>query len=136
MVALFSCSSVSFPQKGIICFFSFAYVLNKIIKPKYKTSFSELVNSNLGGVFTGPFWGGKAGGGITPCLKLVRIMLEAWNLVCNVRAHIYLVSEKIAFIIKVLLILLMSAFIFFFGKNQHFLPIILSLFKAILWELC
>ena len=36
-------------------------------------------NPNLGGIFKGSFWGG-VDGKITPCLKLVRIMLETWNL--------------------------------------------------------
>ena len=42
---------------------------------------SNTIKSNLGGLFRGPVWGG--GGAITlpSCLKLVRIMLETWNLV-------------------------------------------------------
>ena len=32
----------------------------------------------LGGLFRGSFWGGASK--ITPCLKLVRIMLKTWNL--------------------------------------------------------
>ena len=37
------------------------------------------INSNLGVLFRGSFWGG--GQKITRCLKLVRIMLETWHLV-------------------------------------------------------
>ena len=52
----------------------------------------------------------RAGGSkTTPCLKLVRIMLESSNL-AGKYTHTYLVSENIPFSIKALLILLMSAF--------------------------
>ena len=50
----------------------------------------------------------------TPCLNVVRIILEAWNLVST---HTYAVLENMAFSTKTSLVLLMSAF---FGKNQHF----------------
>ena len=38
---------------------------------------SHWFNPNLGVLFRGLFWGGW---GLSPCLKLVRIMLETWNL--------------------------------------------------------
>ena len=37
------------------------------------------INSNMGGLFRGSFWG--VGQKISRCLKLVIIMLETWNLV-------------------------------------------------------
>ena len=40
------------------------------------------INPSLSGLFRGSFWlegGGR--GEITPCLKLVSIMVETWNLV-------------------------------------------------------
>ena len=44
-----------------------------------KTSFGkEGFNPNLGEIFWGSFW--VWGSKITPCLKLVRIMLETWNM--------------------------------------------------------
>ena len=53
-------------------------------------------NSNLGGPFRASFWGGGGRGGkITPCLKLVRNMLETSNLarkytpVCNFREYTF-----------------------------------------------
>ena len=51
--------------------------------------------------------GGVGRGKTTPFLKLVRIMLETWNLVRKV--HTYIVSENIPFSTKAFLILLMSA---------------------------
>ena len=54
------------------------------------------------------------GGKITPCIKLVSILVEIWNLLS---AHAYVVSENIAFIGKAILILLMSAF---FQKFSNF----------------
>ena len=57
------------------------------------------------------FWGGGGGGKITPSLKLVRILLETWNLVRKcVSTHTYKVLENTSFSTKVLLILLMWAF--------------------------
>ena len=52
-------------------------------------------NPNLGGIFRGSFGGGGGGCKITPCLNLVRIMLEASNLARNYIP--YVVSENIAF---------------------------------------
>ena len=44
----------------------------------------QLVNPNLGGLLGVHFEvGGRGGGKITPCLKLVRIMLETSNLACK-----------------------------------------------------
>ena len=44
---------------------------------------------NLGGLFRGSFWGGRRGiPSPTPCLKLVRIMLETSYLACTY-THIY-----------------------------------------------
>ena len=48
----------------------------------WRCSVKWCLNSNLGGLFRGSFWDGTgAGGKITPCLKLVKIMLETWNFV-------------------------------------------------------
>ena len=58
-ILLFFCF---FSSQWYHLFFSFAYILNKIVKPKCKTSFIELVNTNLGGIFTGQFWDGGEGG--------------------------------------------------------------------------
>ena len=67
-----------------------------------------LFNPNLGGLFRGLFCG-RVGGSwrvgeckITPCLKLVRIMLETWNLVPG--RHWLCWCRYV-----------------FFAKNQHFL---------------
>ena len=68
----------------------------------------------------------------SPCLKLVRIMLESWNL-ARKYTHPYVVSENIPYSTKVFLILLMPAF---FSKNQRFLAKIVPLHKAIVWQLC
>ena len=81
------------------------------------------------------FWGGVGvGSKITPshCLKLVRNMLEIWNLV-HKYTDIY-TSENIPFSIKppLPLILLMSAFY----RKPAFLAKIVPLLKAIVWELC
>ena len=78
-----------------------------------------IFNSNLGGFLRVSFWGAQGEGlKVTPCLKLVRIMLETWNLV---RKYTYAVSDNIPFSIKTPLILLFfykkSAF---FGKNSIF----------------
>ena len=54
------------------------------------------------------------GGKIAPCVKLVGILVEIWNLLS---AHAYVVLENIAFIGKVILILPMSAF---FQKFSNF----------------
>ena len=73
-----------------------------------------------------------AGGGVKlPYLKPVRVMLETSNLVHN---YAHVVSEKIPFITKTPLILLISAFFFckkpaFFVKNK-------TLLKGIARELC
>ena len=77
--------------------------------------------SNLGGLFRGTFWGCR---GIPPCLKLVRAMLETWNL-AQKDTRTYLVLENIPFTNKALSIFLMSAFFckksaFFFGQNSTF----------------
>ena len=67
-----------------------------------------LFNPNLGGIFNSSFWGGGGGGEgveITPCLKLVRIMLEIWNL--QRKTDIYVISKNTPFSYKALLILLM-----------------------------
>ena len=69
-------------------------------------------------------------GKITPCLKLVRIMLEIWY----VSTHTCKFSEDVPFSPKTLLILLTSAFKFL-QKNHHFLAKVVTLLKAIL-ELC
>ena len=52
-----------------------------------------LINPNLGRLFRGSFWGGGGGMPPPPCLKLVRDMLEAWNLsrkykfICSFRKY-------------------------------------------------
>ena len=66
------------------------------------------------------FGGGSEGGGY---LRLVKIMLETWNLVST---PTYVVSENIPFSTKALIL----------QKNQHFLVKMLPLIKAIVWELC
>ena len=57
------------------------------------------------------------------CLKLVRTMLETWNLV-HKYFHTYVVLENIPFSIKKSLVLLISAFFcketLFFVKNNTF----------------
>ena len=88
------------------------------------------LNPNMGGLFRGLFRGGD--GWISPCLKLVRIMLETWNLV-HKYTHIYSFRKKI-FCTKGFLISVMPAF--FFVKNQSFLDKVVPLLKAIVWELC
>ena len=92
-------------------------------------------NPNLGRLFKGPFWSGGEGGGgkITPCLKLIRVMLESWNLVRKY-TYTYVVSENMPFGTKAFLILLMLTF--FLQKISVFLAMIVPLFKAVLWELC
>ena len=62
------------------------------------------------------------------CLKLLRIMLETWNL--EVSTHANVVSKNMSFSTKNPLIL------YFFAKNQHCFAKIVSLLKAIVWELC
>ena len=60
-----------------------------------KVSLTDIAfNPNLGGFFKrfALHWGCGGEAKITLCLKLVRIMLETWNLVLKYR---YLVSEKI-----------------------------------------
>ena len=51
MVALYYCSSVFFPQKGAILFFSFGHAFNKIAKPKCKRSFTELLKGYICYIF-------------------------------------------------------------------------------------
>ena len=74
------------------------------------------------GFLGGSFWGGD-GIKLAPCLKLVRIMPETWNLECKSDPHV--VSENIPFSTKALLILLMSAFFCkkseIFGQNNTFI---------------
>ena len=72
--------------------------------PKLVGLLPLLFNLNLGGFFRGSFWGRGE-----ESLKLVRFMLEAWNLVCK-HTHTRLDSEKISCSNKVLLILFMPAF--------------------------
>ena len=76
----------------------------------------------------------EVGGKITPaCLKLIRIMWEAWNLVrkytdtCSFRKRTFQYQEPLNFD---------DVSIFDFAKNQHFLAKIVPLIKAIVWELC
>ena len=83
------------------------------------------INLNLGGLFKGWFWEG--GDKITPCLKLVGIMVQTSNLARKYTHTYYAVLENIAFSTKPLLIFLMSAFFAkksaFFGKNNAFTQI-------------
>ena len=59
------------------------------------TTYENLIfNPDLGGLFRGSFVVGEEGGGkITPCLKLVRVMLETSNLarkytfICSFRKY-------------------------------------------------
>ena len=78
--------------------------------------------------FRGSFFGK-----ITSCLKLVRVIIKTWNLVLR-DTHTYVVSERIPFSKKTLLILLISAFVF--TNNQQFLSKIAPLLKAIIWKMC
>ena len=87
----------------------------------------NVFNPNLGGLFRGSFWG--VGVKTTPCLKIVRVMLETWNLVWK---YTHMVSENITFSTKIPLILLMSGFLL--QKNQHFFLAKIVL-KAIVWKL-
>ena len=74
------------------------------------------------------------GGKITPhpCLKLVRIMLEIANLthkythICSFRKYIFYYQGLLNF----------ADVSIFFGKNKRLLAKIVSLLKAIVWELC
>ena len=64
---------------------------------------------NLGGIFRGSFCGG--GAKITPCLKLVSIILETWNLVPTYT------STKTPFIFADVSTLQKTQF---FGKNSFY----------------
>ena len=91
------------------------------------------INSNLGGLLRGSFWGGR---GVkspppSPRLNLVKIMLETWNLVHG--TNTYTVSENIPFSTKTSLILLMSAF---FCKKSAFFGKINTFTQSKVWELC
>ena len=66
-------------------------------------------------------------------LKLIRAMLESWNLVRKY-TYTYVVSENMPFGTKAFLILLMLTF--FLQKISVFLAMIVPLLKAVLWELC
>ena len=66
----------------------------------------------------------RGGGKITPCLKLIRVMLESWNLVRKY-TYTYVVSENMPFGTKAFLILLMLTFFLqkisvFFGNDSTF----------------
>ena len=84
-----------------------------------------------GGLFRGSFWGGW-GRKITPCLKLVRIMLETWNLIrkftrtCTFRNYTFQYQGPLNF----------SDISIFFAKNKPFLAKLAPLLKAIVRELC
>ena len=71
------------------------------------------LNPHLGGIFSGPFWGGTKLP--SPCLKIVRIIQETWNLTCKYRSIC-------SFSTKTLLILLMLVFLCkksaCFGQNS------------------
>ena len=97
----------------------------------FKKCLWQDLNTNMGGLFRGLFQGGD--GWISPCVKLVRIMLETWNLV-HKYTHIYSFRKK-TFGTKGFLISVIRAF-FFFPKNQSFLHKVVPLLKAIVWELC
>ena len=57
----------------------------------FKKCLWQDLNTNMGGLFRGLFQGGD--GWISPCVKLVRIMLETWNLV-HKYTHIYSFRKK------------------------------------------
>ena len=46
------------------------------------------LNPNLGGLFRGLFWGGRGIKLPSPYLKIIRIKLETWNLVCK-HTHVF-----------------------------------------------
>ena len=98
----------------------------------YMTSLKEnlavalmFFNTNLGGLFRRSFWE-EGVGGITPCLKLVRFMLETWNLarkyaiICSFRKYTFLYQGT-----------LNLADVSIFCKNQGFLVKKVPLLKAI-----
>ena len=99
--------------------------VNNKMKHKISDHFQHCfgLNPNLGGFFKGSFWGGGGGeGGVklpTPCLKLVRIMLETSNLarkytlICSLRkdtfyyqgslnfANVSIFCKKLTFLAKI-----------------------------------
>ena len=93
------------------------------------TVYISIFNLNLGGLFKGSFWSGR--GVKTPCLKLVKIMLESWNLVSNYK-HIFS-FRKYSFCYKYLFNF--ADVSIFFLKNQYVLSKIVPLLKAIVWKL-
>ena len=101
-----------------------------ILKYIFSANFLTLIW--VGFIFGGFFCSWVGGIGRIPHQKIVRIMLEAWNLVFKY-THMYIVSENIPVSTETPLILLMSVS---FAKNQHSLAKIVPLLKAILWQLC
>ena len=88
------------------------------------------INPNLGSFFRSSFWGGR--GKITPCLKLVRIMLEKSNLarkytpLCNFRKCPFEFLDPLNF----------ADVSIFLQKISVFLSKKVPLLKAIVWKLC
>ena len=81
----------------------------------------------LGAHFEVCVWGGDVGVKLPPCLKLVRIVLETWNLVrkfthiCSFRKYTFEYQGLLNF----------AEVSIFFAKNQHFLAKMVPLLKAI-----
>ena len=80
-IAPFNISEVKYSSmKKLLCITAYARrFIDKVLKKTNKSG-NLIVNPNLGGLLRGSFLGGGKGGKITPCLKLVRIMLESSNL--------------------------------------------------------
>ena len=95
-IAPFNISEVKYSSmKKLLCITAYARrFIDKVLKKTNKSG-NLIVNPNLGGLLRGSFLGGGKGGKITPCLKLVRIMLESSNLarkytpVCSFRKYTF-----------------------------------------------
>ena len=79
-------------------------------------------------LFRGLQWG-KGVGKITHCLKLLRIILKTWNMLCK---YTHIVSGNL-FNTWTPLILLMSAL---FLKKSVFLAKVVPPLSAVVWDLC
>ena len=101
-----------------------------------KVARNSLVKYNYLTIILVEFWGFRfvmgAGSGVSShCVELVRIMRETWNLVCesiNIRSfrkHTFQYQDPLNF-----------ADVSMFWKKRYFLTKIVSLLKAIVWELC
>ena len=99
---------------------SFVTYFLSLIAFKNKSNFRRIsINPNLGWLCRGSFRGGR--GEISSCQKLVRIMVETWNLLSK---YTYVVSEYISFSTEVTWIFFIPALFCkksaFFNKNSIF----------------